>query len=125
MVGRAAIDRRIRDVSQRYRTITSARRVNLVVIESAFPRAILNCIERAKDSPHAISESPLGSFRNQAEKRMGQLLCDLAYGRVEEILKSGLHEFVDTFQAKVNAVGSVIRETFAIIPAERATPSLI
>lgn len=110
---------------KRYHTITPARVVNFLVLDSGFPRAILYCIDRANDSLHAISGSPMGSFCNQAEKRMGQLRSDLAYGQVEEILKDGLHEFLDSFQIKLNAVGSAIHETFVAMPAEPAsTPFL-
>jgi 4-oxalomesaconate tautomerase len=53
---------------------------------------------------------------------MGQLRSDLAYGQVEEILKDGLHEFLDSFQLKLNAVGTAIHETFVAMPAEQAPP---
>ena len=66
----------------------------------------------ARDSVHAISGTPTGSFRNNAEKLLGQLCSDLAYAHVDEIVNSGLHEYLDDLQDRMNLVGTGIFETF-------------
>lgn len=86
--------------------------VDFLVLDRHFPRAIHYCLARAEESLHAISGTPIGSFGNIAERRLGQLRSELAYARVEEIITGGLHEFLDNLQTKVNLVGDAIYATF-------------
>ena len=62
-----------------------------------------------------ISGTPLGTFRNPAEQRLGQLRSDVAFAQVGDIISDGLHEFLDGFQKRLNLVGGAIFETFFAI----------
>ena len=86
--------------------------VQFLLLDSDFPRAIRFCLNCAQDSLHRISGTPVGSFRNNAERLMGQLHSDLAYVNVEEILNQGLHEYLDDLQNRVNLIGQSVFETF-------------
>lgn len=86
--------------------------VQFLLLDQEFPRAIRFCLNAARDSLHAISGTPHGSFRNNAEKLVGQLCSDLAYAHVDEIVTSGLHEYLDDLQDRMNLVGSGIFDTF-------------
>jgi len=55
-------------------------------------------------------------YQNLAEKRLGRLQAELAYADIEEIMSGGLHEFLDSFQTKLNHVGEAIAETFFTLP---------
>ena len=102
---------------KRHGRIAPERVVEFLLLDREFPRAVLYCLERAQDSLHAISNAPAGTFSNSAEQRCGQLLSELAYAEVGEIIASGLHEFCDGFQAKLNRVGAAIFDTyFALHP---------
>jgi uncharacterized alpha-E superfamily protein len=98
--------------------------VEFLVLDRQFPRAVQYCLLTARDSLHAISGTPLGSFRYPSEKLLGQLCSDLAFTSVEEIVAEGLHEYLDHLQSEMNAVGAGIFETFfafkAPEPARRA-----
>lgn len=83
-----------------------------LMLERDFPRSMHFCLLAARDSLHAISGTPLGTFRYQAEKVLGQLCSDLSYDSVDDIIASGLHEYIDQLQLKVNQVGHGIHETF-------------
>jgi uncharacterized alpha-E superfamily protein len=83
-----------------------------LILDSTFPRAIRYCLIKSEDSLHAISGSEHGSYQNQAEKRLGRLRAELDFGDLEDCVTSGLHEFLDQFQAQVNRVGDAISETF-------------
>jgi len=52
------------------------------------------------------------ALRNPAEQHLGQLRAELAYAQVANIIGSGLHEFLDAFQTKLNLVGESIFTTF-------------
>lgn len=97
---------------KRHHGITPKRVVGFLVLDRQFPRAIMHCIDVADRSLHRISGSPEGTFWNVADKRLGQLRSELAYATVEEIIDAGLHEFLDSLQTKINAVGDGIHQTF-------------
>jgi uncharacterized alpha-E superfamily protein len=86
--------------------------VDFLLLDREFPRAVHYCLINAEESLHAISGTPVGTFRNSAEQRLGQLRSELGYARVDDILAGGLHEFLDGLQAKLNQVGDAIFETF-------------
>jgi uncharacterized alpha-E superfamily protein len=97
---------------KRHQLLTPDRIVDFLLLDREFPRAIHYCLINADESLHALSGSPLGTFCNPAKQYLGQLRAELAYTRVEGIIKGGLHEFLDVFQTKLNAVGANISATF-------------
>ena len=86
--------------------------VAFLLLDREFPRSVLYCISKAEESLHAISGTPLETFSNSAEQGLGQLRSEFAYAQVDQILHSGLHEFLDAFQIKLNDVGKDIYKTF-------------
>ncbi|MEW5975233.1 MAG: alpha-E domain-containing protein [Acidobacteriota bacterium] len=95
-----------------YGRITPDQVVDFLLLDYHFPRAIRYCIVKADEALHAISGTPVGTFSNLAEQRLGHLRSDLAYTKVQEVLSSGLHEFLDALQTKLNRVGDGIHEDF-------------
>src|SRR5262245_47649950 len=69
--------------------------VEFLMLDREFPRAIQFCLLAARDSLHAISGTPLGTFRSPPEKLLGQLCSDLGFAEVDGIIASGLHEYLD------------------------------
>jgi uncharacterized alpha-E superfamily protein len=86
--------------------------VQFLLLDQEFPRAIRFCLNGARDSLHAISGTPLGNFRNNTEKWLGQLCSDLGYAHVDDIVAGGLHEYLDDLQNRMNLIGTGIFETF-------------
>jgi len=97
---------------QRHGRISPDGIVQFLLLDPEFPRAIRFCVNAARDSVHAISRSPTDTFRNPAERLLGQLSSDLAYAQVEDVLKTGLHEYLDDLQNKMNQVSQGIYDTF-------------
>ena len=111
---------------KRHHGITPERVVGFLMLDRLFPRSIMHCLNAAEKSLHAISGSPLGTFWNVADKRVGKLRSELAYTTVSDILHQGLHEFIDAFQLKINQAGHAIHDTFfALRPIEawESTPA--
>jgi uncharacterized alpha-E superfamily protein len=105
---------------KRHHGITPERVVGFLILDRMFPRSIMYCVNEADQSLHAISGSPLGTFWNAAEKRMGKLRSELAYAHVDDdIIEVGLHEFLDALQTKLNSVGQAISETFIVADATK------
>jgi uncharacterized alpha-E superfamily protein len=86
--------------------------VQFLLLDAEFPRAICFCLNAARDSLHAISGTPSGTFRNPPEDLLGQLCSDLACAQVDQIVNEGLHEYLDNLQTRMNRVGVGIYETF-------------
>jgi uncharacterized alpha-E superfamily protein len=97
---------------KRHHRITPASVVEFITLDREFPRAIHHCVIMAEESLRSISGTPAGTFRNVAEQRLGRLRAELDYSRVEEILETGLHEFLDGLQTKLNGLGDAVFETF-------------
>lgn len=97
--------------------------VEFLLLNREFPRAIHFCLLGARDSLHAISGTPLSTFRHAPEKLLGQLCADISYADLDEIINAGLHEYLDEFQTRLNQVGSGIIDTFfamkTLTPAKR------
>jgi uncharacterized alpha-E superfamily protein len=112
---------------KRYGRIAPKRVVEFLLLDREFPRAIHFCLLAARDSLHAISGTPAGMFRHAPEKLLGQLCSDLSFTGVDEIINSGLHEYLDDLQTRMNQVAAGIYETFFALktpkPAKRATQS--
>ena len=100
---------------KRYHTITIHRVIAFLILDREFPRAILYCLDGADRSLHAITGSPDGMFRNQAEQQLGKLRSLLAFADVENIIQNGVHEFVDSLQQKLNDIDEAIYNTFFAI----------
>ena len=94
--------------------------VDFLLLDREFPRAIHYCLLAARNSVHAVSGTPLGTFRHPPEKLLGQLCSDLSFTGVDEIIQSGLHEYLDELQTKMNQVAAGIYETFFAFKTPRA-----
>jgi uncharacterized alpha-E superfamily protein len=85
---------------------------DFLILDRNFPRAILFCIMEAENSLHSITGSPMDSYQNEAERRMGLLHSELVFASMEEMIEMGLHEYLDTFQTRLNKVDDAIRSSF-------------
>ena len=92
--------------------------MEFLLLDHDFPRSVLYCLVAAQQCLHAITGTTIGYYCNPAEKRLGQLCGELAYSGVEEIMATGLHEFTDNLQTRMNLVDEAIFTTFfATFPA--------
>jgi uncharacterized alpha-E superfamily protein len=101
---------------KRHRRITPERVANFLILDRYFPRSITFCVARAEESLRAITGTPHNFFSNRAEQRLGQLSSSLNYSKIEEIMASGLHEFLDSIQIRLNRVDDAVYETFFALP---------
>ena len=108
---------------QRYGPIAPDRVAEFMILDPEFPRSMNSCIVNADQHLHAISSTPVGTARNQAEETIFQLRSDLNNAKIDEIIIGGLHEFLEKFQVDINLVGQSISNTyFALREIEATTP---
>jgi len=96
-----------------------------LLLDREFPRAIHFCLLTARDSLHAISGTPPGTYRHNCEKLLGQLCSDLSFTSVDEVISSGLHEYLDNLQTRMNQVSGGIFETFFALKTPKPAKPLL
>jgi uncharacterized alpha-E superfamily protein len=108
---------------KRHGRITPQAIAEFLLLDAEFPRAIRFCLTTARDSLHAISGTPIGTYRKPAEKLLGQICSDLSYANVDDVMAEGLHEYLDTLQTKMNLASTGIYERFLAkrMPEEKST----
>lgn len=92
--------------------ITPTSVAEFLIFEREFPRSIRFCIQRAERSLHRITGTPENSWTSPVERAFGKLRSDLDYTTIDDVIETGLHEFLDDLQRQMNAVGIKISETF-------------
>ena len=97
---------------KRHGRLSPGRIVEFLLLDREFPRAIHSCVLESRASVHAISGTPAGMFRTPAEQLLGEVCSELAYAQPDEIVSTGLHEYLDRLQARMNLIGAGIYETF-------------
>lgn len=86
--------------------------IEFLVLDKLFPRSIRHCLGNAQHSLRSITGTPADAIGTKPERQLGRLSAEYEFAVVDEILKQGLHEHMDTLQSKLNEVGSSIYETF-------------
>ncbi len=107
-----------------HHNITPNKVAEFLIFDNQFPRSIRHCITKAKICLHRITGTPQGAAINLAEKRLGRIQADIEYTDIEEVIETGLHEYLDNMQSRINEVGGAIGTTFFNIkPCSEATGS--
>ena len=79
-----------------------------LLLNEDFPRSVLFCVDELNNALRKISGVPDGKFCNDAEKLAGRLAAELRFSTVEEIFETGLHDYLDGLQAKLNDIGGAL-----------------
>ena len=109
---------------QRHGPLALERVIDFLLLDHEFPRSVTYCLTNANASLHAISSTPIGTFRNPAEQALGYVRAELAYTDVKQIISRGLHEFLDALQSKLNRVDQTIYDSFFALRPVGAGSSL-
>jgi len=99
---------------KKYGRIVPRNIVELLIMDREFPRAILYCIMRANESLHAITGTSMASSEILSERLMDHLAAELNTSTVEMIIRSGLHEYLDGLQTRMNDVGQGLHQDFFV-----------
>lgn len=100
---------------KRQRRISPTGIAKFLILDREFPRSIQFCLLQAERSLHQITRTPLGGWSNEAERMVGKLRAELDYITIEEIIQSGLHEFLDAVQIQLNLIGEQMYENFVAV----------
>jgi uncharacterized alpha-E superfamily protein len=79
-----------------------------LIFSEDFPRSVEFCTRALDVALRAISGVAPGRFSNQAEKLCGRLLAELQFSTIDEVFETGLHQYLDLVQQKLNAIGEAV-----------------
>jgi uncharacterized alpha-E superfamily protein len=97
---------------KKYGRIAPRAIVEFLVMDRDFPRAIHYCIAFADSSLRAITGTFPGTFHYPSERLMGLLRSDLDFTPVDQIIRTGLHAYLDGLQIKINEIDNAILDDF-------------
>ena len=95
--------------------------VEFLVTDREFPRAIRHCVDMAGESLSVITGSAAHELKYPSERLMSVLRAELGEIQVETVVRSGLHEYLDGLQTKMNAIGDSLKQDFFSLRQEERT----
>jgi uncharacterized alpha-E superfamily protein len=95
-----------------YGPVESSAIIDYLLLDNLNPRSLLHCIDVADREIRGLHGTPQGMYTNDAERRSGQLISELRYLSVHEIIRKGLHESLDDLQIAMNQLHVAISERY-------------
>jgi uncharacterized alpha-E superfamily protein len=93
--------------------VTDGRRVaQFLLLDAGFPRSAAFCLNAADAALRGLVGTPEGHFINPAEKSLGKLAAQLRYTELEDVLRDGIHLWLDRLQLELIAVGERIEAVY-------------
>jgi uncharacterized alpha-E superfamily protein len=100
-----------------YRDVITPERVaELLILHSDMPRSLRFCLNGVVKNLELVANSHSGETLRQA----GLLYSQLRYGRIEDILKVGLHTWLTDFMDRIYLLGDGISKDFLVPMSEAA-----
>jgi len=97
-----------------YRNVILPEKVaELLILRPDMPRSLAACMNEVVANLEYVANEQSG----ETLRRAGRLRSDLQYGRIDEILATGLHAFLTQFLERVASLGAGISRDF-LVPAE-------
>lgn len=94
-----------------YRNVIQPEKVaELLILRADMPRSLAHCMNRMSSNLRSVANSNSGDTL----RRAGRLEADLRYGRIDEILATGLHAYLTQFLANVGELGVGISKDFLV-----------
>lgn len=98
---------------QQYKSLRQENIIEFLIKDRDFPRAICHSIKKAEYAIYRISGTrPQDSYSNQAEKAITQLKHEIDFTETNEIIKYGLHKYLNDFQVKNNIIDQEIFKVY-------------
>lgn len=83
-----------------------------IILHDSFPRSIRYCVDRLDEAFHRISGCDRAHYSNEAERLSGRLLSDLHYTKIEDVFRTGLHEYLDSIQKRLIDIGEAMHQQY-------------
>ena len=98
-----------------YRDVIRPERVaELLILRPDMPRSLHASLNEVLSNLKLVSHDP----ESDTLRHAGRLLSELAFGRIDEILATGLHAYLTQFLDRVNVLGGLISREFLLPHSE-------
>jgi uncharacterized alpha-E superfamily protein len=94
--------------------ITPRRVAELLILREDMPRSLHSCMNFI----HETLEELCDENSRELERASGELHAMLHYGRTDDVIKFGLHEYLMHFLERISALGEGINHSFLTPPAD-------
>jgi uncharacterized alpha-E superfamily protein len=88
--------------------ITPARVAELLMLRADMPRSLMGCMEEVVANLHQLRNDNSAD----TERFAGRLHAELKFASIDDILKEGLHDYLDRFLADINELGKRVSRDF-------------
>ena len=86
--------------------------VEFFLFNRCFPRSILFCVNGVLDSLQEIETLSGFEAKGHAKGEAESLAMELNHTNVEEVLRTGMHEFIDSLQVRLNTIGHCVNQDY-------------
>ena len=94
-----------------YRTVIRPDKVaDLLMLRPDMPRSLVHCMNEVRANLMLVANDQ----SNETLRHAGRMQADLEYGRIDEILATGLHAYLSQFLERVNDLGVRISRDFLV-----------
>ena len=94
-----------------YRDVITPRRVaELLILREDMPRSLHACMNLI----HETLEQLCDPASREVERSSGELHAKLHYGKTDDIIRFGLHEYLVDFLARISALGNEVSRHFLV-----------
>ena len=92
--------------------VTPGSVAEFILLHGDFPRSIHFCAEQLDVALHTISGSSRAHYANEAERLAGKLCSDLTYAKIGDVIRGGLHEYLDGIQMRLGEIAAAMHGEF-------------
>jgi uncharacterized alpha-E superfamily protein len=83
-----------------------------IILHDSFPRSVRFCADSIEAALHRISGCDRAHFSNEAERLAGRLVGDLKYTTINEIFRTGLHEYLDRTEGRFVEISDAMHSQY-------------
>jgi uncharacterized alpha-E superfamily protein len=83
-----------------------------IILHDSFPRSMRFCADRLDQALHRISGCDRAHYSNEAERLSGRLVSELNYTVINDIFRTGLHQYLDGIQLRLIEISKATRRQF-------------
>ena len=103
-----------------YSDVIAPRRIaELLILRDDMPRSLHSCMNFIHDTLGILCDD----HTREVERRAGELHARLHYGRTDDIMEFGLHEYLMEFLEQISELGGEVSRAF-LVPTNKASTDL-
>ena len=90
--------------------ITPRRVAELLILRDAMPRSLLRCMTAVHETLRVVANDR----SDETLRRAGEVHASLLYGRVDDVLDTGVHAYLVRFLGRIGDLGDRIASDFLV-----------